>query len=136
MTEYDLVELPRGLMQVICTISLWTVTNCATSFFLFVVEKLQLRRLQSGAGIWLKSSAGWLLWTWGSCVMSDGLLPYLYALCKQRADRVEHGQHHDADVRENRQPHIGDAQGAEGQAHCLDRQRKGDVLPDDAHAPA
>ena len=53
MTEYDLVELPRGLMQVVCTISLWTVTVCATSFFMFTVEKLNMRYLRSGAGKWL-----------------------------------------------------------------------------------
>ena len=40
--------------MVICTLSLWTVMNCATSFFLFVVEKLQIKPLESGVGKWLR----------------------------------------------------------------------------------
>ena len=54
MAEYKLLHIPRGVLTAVCTVSLWTVTNCATSFFLFVVEKLELRRLQSGAGRWLR----------------------------------------------------------------------------------
>ena len=54
LSEYDLVNLPRGVMMVVCTISLWTVTVCATAFFMFTVEKLNLQHLQSGAGKWLR----------------------------------------------------------------------------------
>lgn len=54
LAEYDLINLPKDAMLIICTASLWTVTNCATSFFFFVVEKLQLQPLQSGAGKWLR----------------------------------------------------------------------------------
>ena len=56
MCEYDLVKLPRSVMLVVCTISLWTVTVCATAFFMFTVEKLNIRRLRHGVGRWL----GWL----------------------------------------------------------------------------
>ena len=34
--EYDLVELPRTVLMAVCSLSLWSVINCATSFFLFV----------------------------------------------------------------------------------------------------
>lgn len=54
LAEYDLLELPKGAMLLICSLSLWTVTNCASSFFFFVVEKLQLKHLQTGAGRWLR----------------------------------------------------------------------------------
>ncbi len=54
LAEYDLIKLPRNAMMVICTVSLWTVANCATFFFLFVVERLQLKRLQYGVGRWLR----------------------------------------------------------------------------------
>ena len=54
LTEYDALTLPRSAVMVICTVSLWTVTNCATSYFLFVVERLQLKPLQTGAGLWLR----------------------------------------------------------------------------------
>lgn len=54
LTEYDALTLPRIAVMVVCTVSLWTVTNCATSFFLFVVERLQLKSLQSGVGLWLR----------------------------------------------------------------------------------
>ena len=54
LAEYNLLKLPRNVMMIICTVSLWTVMNCATSFFFFVVEKLQLKRLQSGVGKWLR----------------------------------------------------------------------------------
>lgn len=54
LAEYDLIDLPRSVMMLICTVSLWTVTNCATSFFFFVVEKLQLKHLQTGVGRWLR----------------------------------------------------------------------------------
>ena len=54
LSEYNALHLPRQATMAVCTISMWTVMNCAASFFLFVVEKLQLRRLQSGAGIWLR----------------------------------------------------------------------------------
>ena len=54
LAEYDLINLPREVMLIICTASLWTVTNCATSFFFFAMEKLQLKSLQSGVGRWLR----------------------------------------------------------------------------------
>ena len=54
MAEYELLQIPRGVMTAICTVSLWTVTNCAPSFFLFVVERLQLERLRTGAGRWVR----------------------------------------------------------------------------------
>ena len=54
LCEYDLLALPRSVIMIICTVSLWTVTNCATSFFFFVVEKLKLKHLQSGIGRWLR----------------------------------------------------------------------------------
>ncbi len=54
MSEYALVKFPRGVMLVICTVSLWTVTGCATAFFMFAVEKLNIQLLQSGAGKWLR----------------------------------------------------------------------------------
>ena len=54
LTEYNVLTLPRSAVMVICTVSLWTVTNCATSYFLFVVERLQLTPLQTGVGLWLR----------------------------------------------------------------------------------
>ena len=54
LKEYDLINLSRPTLTVLYTVSLWTVTNCATSFFLFVVEKLQLKKLRTGAGKWLR----------------------------------------------------------------------------------
>ncbi|MBR2528729.1 MAG: diguanylate cyclase [Blautia sp.] len=54
LAEYDLIEPPRTAMMFICTASLWSVENCATFFFFFVVEKLQLKQLQSGVGRWLR----------------------------------------------------------------------------------
>ncbi len=54
LSEYNLVNLPRTVTLVVCTVSLWTVTNCATAFFMFTVERLNLQRLQSGAGSWLR----------------------------------------------------------------------------------
>ncbi len=53
LSEYDLVDLPRSVMLVVCTISLWTVTVSATSFFMFTIEKLNIQHLQRGAGRWL-----------------------------------------------------------------------------------
>ncbi|MDO4846034.1 MAG: GGDEF domain-containing protein [Oscillospiraceae bacterium] len=53
MSEYHLVKLPRSAILVVCTISLWTVTVCATAFFMFTVEKLNMQRLRYGAGRWL-----------------------------------------------------------------------------------
>ena len=50
LSEYNLVKLPRGVMLVVCTISLWTVTVCATAFFMFTVEKLNMQHLQYGIG--------------------------------------------------------------------------------------
>ena len=54
LAEYDLLRIPRSAMMAISTVSLWSVTNCATSFFLFVVERLKLTWLQSGPGKWLR----------------------------------------------------------------------------------
>ena len=54
LCEYDQLRITRPVLMAICTGSLWSVTNCATSFFLFVVEKLGIKRLQSGAGLWLR----------------------------------------------------------------------------------
>lgn len=54
LSEYDLLHLPRNVLLTICTASLWTVTNCATAYFLFVAEKMQLKFLQSGIGKWLR----------------------------------------------------------------------------------
>ena len=54
MCEYDLVELPRSVLLIVCTASLWTITACATAFFMFTVERLELKRLRSGAGKWLR----------------------------------------------------------------------------------
>ena len=48
--EYDLVELPRTVLMAVCSLSLWSVINCATSFFLFVTEKRKLRFFQTPAG--------------------------------------------------------------------------------------
>ena len=42
----------------------------------------------------------------------------------QHSRRVQHGQHHDADVGEDGRPHAGDAQRAEDEADALDAQRK------------
>ena len=53
MSEYDLIKLPRNVLLVVCTISLWTVTACATAFFMFTVEKLNIKHLRRGAGRWL-----------------------------------------------------------------------------------
>ena len=54
LMEYDVLKLPRPAAILICTLSLWMVTNCAFFFFLFVVEKLQLKVLKTGAGKWLR----------------------------------------------------------------------------------
>ncbi len=53
LSEYNMVELPKGVLLVVCTASLWTVTVCATAFFMFTVEKLNIKHLQSGAGRYL-----------------------------------------------------------------------------------
>lgn len=53
LSEYDLVKFPRSVLLVICTVSLWTVTVCATAFFKFTVEKLNIQHFRSGAGKWL-----------------------------------------------------------------------------------
>ena len=53
LSEYDLVKFPRGVTMVVCTVSLWTVTVCATAFFMFTVERLNIRYLRSGIGRWL-----------------------------------------------------------------------------------
>ncbi len=54
LEEYGLIDLPRRVLLCLYSASLWTVTNCATSFFLFVVERQQLARFRSGAGRWLR----------------------------------------------------------------------------------
>lgn len=48
--EYDRIVLPQNVLMAVCTISLWSVTNCATSFFLFVVEKRMVRIFLTPAG--------------------------------------------------------------------------------------
>lgn len=60
LCEYDQLHIPRPVLMAVCTGSLWAVTNCATSFFLFVVERLRIRRLQSGAGRWLRQLPAFL----------------------------------------------------------------------------
>ena len=52
--EYDQLELPRPILMVVCSLSLWSVINCATPFFLFVVEKRQLSFFLSPSGRRLK----------------------------------------------------------------------------------
>ena len=52
----------------------------------------------------------------------------------KRANRVEHGQHHHANVGENRGPHIRDTQRAKREAGELDDQREHDILINDANA--
>ena len=54
LTEYDVIYLDRRLLMFVCTVSLWAVTNCATSFFLFAVERMQLNRFRYGAGRWIR----------------------------------------------------------------------------------
>lgn len=54
LAEYDLLKLSKNAMLFICTVSLWTVMNCATTFFFFVVERLQLKALQTGTIRWLR----------------------------------------------------------------------------------
>ena len=48
--EYDRLTLPRYALMLICTVSLWSVTNCATSFFLFVVERRMLTFFRTPLG--------------------------------------------------------------------------------------
>ena len=50
MHEYDLLELPRAVLMVVCSLSLWSVINCATSFFLFVIERKSVGFFQTPAG--------------------------------------------------------------------------------------
>ena len=54
MQEYDLLHLPRPILMAICTVSLWTVANSASAFFLFVVERMKLNPFRSGVGRILK----------------------------------------------------------------------------------
>ena len=53
LSEYGLVNLSRSVTRAVCTISLWTVTTCATAFFMFTVEKLNIQHLRHGTGRWL-----------------------------------------------------------------------------------
>ncbi len=53
-SEYGLLKLPPGATLFVCTVCLWTVTVCATAFFMFSVERLNVRRLRTGAGRWLR----------------------------------------------------------------------------------
>ena len=77
LTEYDAVKLPRNVMMVVCTISLWTVTVCATAFFMFTVEKLNIRALRYGIGRWLS----WLPAAFSTVIIASsawtGLVFYL-----------------------------------------------------------
>ena len=54
MHEYDLLELPRALLMLVCSLSMWSVINCATSFFLFVTERRELAFFRTPAGRWLR----------------------------------------------------------------------------------
>lgn len=48
--EYDTLQLPQAVRMAVCTLSLWSVTNCATSFFLFVVERRMLTFFRTPLG--------------------------------------------------------------------------------------
>lgn len=50
MHEYDLVELPRAMLMAVCSLSLWSVINCATSFFLFVTERREVEFFRTFTG--------------------------------------------------------------------------------------
>ena len=50
MHEYDLLELPRALLMLVCSLSLWSVINCATSFFLFVTERREVEFFRTFTG--------------------------------------------------------------------------------------
>ena len=52
--EYDALELPRAVLMAICTMSLWSVTNCATSFFLLVVERKTVAFFRTPSGRWFR----------------------------------------------------------------------------------
>lgn len=52
--EYDTLDLPRGVLMAVCTLSLWSVTNCATSFFLLVVERRTLAFFRTPSGRWIR----------------------------------------------------------------------------------
>ena len=54
MHEYDLLELPRTVLMVVCSLSLWSIINCATSFFLFVVERKSVKFFQTPAACRLR----------------------------------------------------------------------------------
>ncbi len=48
--EYDAIQLPRIVLMIVCSVSLWSVTNCAASFFLFVMERRMLKFFQTPSG--------------------------------------------------------------------------------------
>ncbi len=50
MHEYDLLELPRALLMLVCSLSMWSVINCATSFFLFVTVRREIAFFRTPAG--------------------------------------------------------------------------------------
>ena len=52
--EYDALELPRTVLMAICTMSLWSVTNCAASFFLLMVERRTVVFFRTPSGRWLR----------------------------------------------------------------------------------
>lgn len=52
--EYGWLVLQRNVLMVICTISLWSVTNCAASFFLLVVEMRKIMFFRSPSGRLIK----------------------------------------------------------------------------------
>ncbi len=56
LQEYALLHIPSAVLMVVCTISLWSVATCAVAFFLFVVEKLQIKVFLEGSLRWI-----WLL---------------------------------------------------------------------------
>ena len=83
---------------------------------------------------WQKAAAGPCLW---KASKPRGSFPYLYAsdiFYEERPYRVEHREYHDADIREYREPHVGEAERAERKAYQLYADGEDYVLPYDAEA--
>ena len=90
MHEYDLLELPRAVLMVVCSLSLWSIINCATSFFLFVVERKSVKFFQAPAGRILRllpaaiSTILIILNPWTGLVFTLNPAGYIFrALCLQ-----------------------------------------------------